>query len=87
MDFNFKDTIIECLNSGKLSKPINDIFQSIIEVKNEVINCGPILTVAPFLEPKTVKNKYFVYGEIVMDGEELNGLLAIDWLKIGAKKG
>jgi hypothetical protein len=39
------------------------------EVKNAVINCGPILTVVPFLDPKSVKHKYTVYGEIIRDGE------------------
>jgi hypothetical protein len=84
LEFNFHDAITACLSSSKLSKDISDIFIKMKQNKT-VINCGPILTVVPFLEPKSVKMRYNVYGEVIREGEELNGLLAINWLKCNAK--
>lgn len=56
-------------------------------INSIVLNCGPMLTIIPLIAPKTVKHQYHVYGEIVMDAEPMDGLLAINWLKIGAKPG
>lgn len=48
---------------------------------------GPILTIVPLIAPETVKHHIHVYAEIVRDGGDLDGLLAINWLKVGAKPG
>ncbi len=37
-------------------------------INSIVINCGPLLTIVPFVQPKVVKNKHYVYAEIVRDG-------------------
>lgn len=53
-------------------------------INSIVLNCGPLLTILPFLNPKSVKNHYHLYAEIIMDSGTLDGLLAINWLKVGA---
>ena len=73
-----------CLDSGKVDPAIEDILVNMMGINSIVLNCGPILTILPFLDPNTVKNYFFLYGEIVMDSGTLDGLLAINWLKVGA---
>lgn len=73
-----------CLDSGKVEPAIEDILVNMMGINSIVLNCGPILTILPFLNPCSVKNFYHVYGEIIMDSGTLDGLLAINWLKVGA---
>ena len=46
---------------------------------------GPFLTILPVICPQFVKYHHHVYAEIVRDAENVDGLMAINWLKVGAK--
>lgn len=76
-----------CLDSGKLDPTLEDVLVNMMGINSIVVNCGPVLTILPLVVPKVVEHQYHVYGEIVMDAEPMDGLLAINWLKVGAKPG
>lgn len=52
-------------------------------INSIVLNCGPILTILPIIAPKCLKNAYHIYGEIVKDTGDMDGLLALNWIGNG----
>lgn len=58
-----------------------------LSINSIVLQNGPLLTVLPVFNNKTVHKMCKVYAEIIRDGYEMDGLMAINWLKDGAKPG
>jgi|688.fasta_scaffold1267478_1 hypothetical protein len=50
-------------------------------INSIVLNCGPILSIIPLLNPKAITNVYHVFAQVVRDGDQLDGLLVINWIK------
>lgn len=62
LSFCWKLAINTCLDSGKLDPVFEDIFVNMMGINSIVLNCAPLLTILPVLEPKTVKKCYHCYG-------------------------
>lgn len=46
-----------------------------------------MLTIFPVMIRKTLKKYYEVYTEVCMEGEMIQGLLAINWFRLDVKEG
>lgn len=87
LDYSWKLALNTAIDSGNLDPLFQDLFSNILGINSIILNIAPLLTILPLIEPKTVLNKYHCYGEIIRDAGSIDGLLAINWLKIGALPG
>lgn len=78
---------MEYQGESPLHPLLDEILQNLLSINSLVLQNGPLLTLLPIFAPKVVLNMYRVFGEIVRDGYDLDGLLAINWLKDGAQEG
>ena len=53
----------------------------------EFVNMGPLLCIFPVLVLNTLKKYFNVYSEVCMEGRMIQGLLAINWFRIGLEDG
>ena len=90
ISFNWRSIINSCLEyegESPLHPLFDAILQNLLSINSLILQNGPLLALLPVVANETVKKMFRVYAEIVRDGYDLDGLMAINWLKDSAKPG